>query len=219
DGAIHRAAGSHLVQECRTVAPCDTGEAKLTAGYLLPARYVLHTVGPIVNGPTASANHRESLTSCYVTCLQRILEHNKSNRAKLEARKKKEAKDKSSGGGEDAGRGDSSANGKPAVEEDRGGSDILRLLRHDLEMMEPLIRSVAFPCISTGVYGYPQEDACQVALSVIREWLEDNPNELDRVVFCVFLERDLKIYERLLPSFFPLEGMSLASRNEDDDET
>ncbi|XP_063958099.1 ADP-ribose glycohydrolase MACROD1-like [Lytechinus pictus] len=223
DGAIHRAAGSNLLQECKKLAGCETGEAKLTAGYLLPARYVLHTVGPIVYG-NPSLNHREALTSCYATCLQQILEHNKNNRSKMEAARRKRDAAKGDGKSRDEtdtkekeSKEDASANGRQASEEE-GDSDY-KTLQEDLETAEPLIRSVAFPCISTGVYGYPQEEACRVALGTVRDWLEENHEEMDRIVFCVFLEKDLKIYERLLPTFFPLEGTSPSSRTEEEDET
>ncbi|XP_784605.2 ADP-ribose glycohydrolase MACROD1 [Strongylocentrotus purpuratus] len=223
DGAIHRAAGSNLLQECKKLAGCETGDAKLTAGYLLPSRYVLHTVGPMVYGQPMT-NHREDLTSCYATCLHQILEHNKHNRSKLESAKRKEDAGKGDEGTEDEkddkekeSKEDASANGRQASEEE--GDSNFKTLQEDLETVEPLIRSVAFPCISTGVYGYPQEEASRVALGTVREWLEENPEEVDRIVFCIFLDRDLKVYERLLPTFFPLEGTSPSSRTEEEDET
>lgn len=135
DGAIHSAAGADLLQaECRTLNGCQTGQAKLTGGYRLPARYVCHTVGPI--GEKSSA-----LEQCYINSL-------------------------------------------------------------DLAAKNQL-RSIAFPCISTGLYGYPNESAGHVALNTVRNWLEKNRGQMDRVIFCVFLQKDLDVYRQLLPVYFP----------------
>jgi O-acetyl-ADP-ribose deacetylase (regulator of RNase III) len=132
DGAIHRAAGRELLQECRGLGGCDTGDAKLTQGYRLPAKYVIHTVGPVWGG--GARGEPGLLASCY---------------------------------------------------------------RRSLEVaMERRIRSIAFPSISTGVYGYPKDQAAAVAVSTVRRYL---PVEGDlRVTFCCFSPDDLAIYRGLL---------------------
>ncbi|XP_006901599.1 PREDICTED: O-acetyl-ADP-ribose deacetylase MACROD1 [Elephantulus edwardii] len=143
DGCIHRAAGPLLTDECRTLQSCDTGKAKITCGYRLPAKYVIHTVGPIAHGePTAS--QVAELRSCYQCSLDLLLEHR--------------------------------------------------------------LRSVAFPCISTGVFGYPNEAAAEVVLTTLREWLEQHKDKVDRLVICVFLEKDEDIYRQRLPHYFPVAG-------------
>eukprot|EP00079_Xenopus_tropicalis_P035138 XP_017948909.1 PREDICTED: O-acetyl-ADP-ribose deacetylase MACROD1 isoform X2 [Xenopus tropicalis] len=141
DGCIHRAAGPLLKLECSSLGGCQTGLAKMTCGYLLPAKYVIHTVGPVVQGDLGSAQE-EDLRNCYRNCL--------------------------------------------------------------LTAVEGKLRSVAFPCISTGVFGYPPEAAAEMALSTIREFLEENKDKFDRVIICVFLEKDEEIYLRKLPDYFPL---------------
>lgn len=133
DGAIHRAAGPELLAECRGLGGCVTGEAKITAGYRLPAKYVIHTVGPVWRG--GSRGEPALLASCYRSSLRLAVE--------------------------------------------RG------------------IRSIAFPCISTGVYGYPVDAAAAVAVGTVREFLKENPAEIE-VVFCCFSEGDLEVYQRLL---------------------
>ncbi|VDO01645.1 unnamed protein product [Rodentolepis nana] len=128
DGAIHRAAGNRLYMECKTLGGCPTGSAKITGGYNLPAKYVVHCVGP-KNG------NADSLRSCYKTALNLCTENN--------------------------------------------------------------IKSIAFPCISTGIYGFPNEPAAEIALTTTLEYLEKHP-EIERVIFCCFLDEDYKIYENLL---------------------
>lgn len=141
DGCIHRAAGSLLTDECRTLQNCETGKAKITCGYRLPAKHVIHTVGPIAVGqPTAS--QAAELRSCYLSSLDLLLEHR--------------------------------------------------------------LRSVAFPCISTGVFGYPNEEAAEVVLATLREWLEQHKDKVDRLIICVFLEKDEGIYRERLPHYFPV---------------
>ncbi|KAL2912965.1 O-acetyl-ADP-ribose deacetylase macrod1 [Polyrhizophydium stewartii] len=137
DGAIHRAAGPQLLAECRVLNGCDTGDAKITRGHRLPARHVIHTVGPVSQG----VEKPQELSSCY--------------RTSLDVAK-------------------------------RNG-----------------VRSIAFPCIATGVYGYPNVAAAHVALSTVREWLESNRDHMDLVIFCVFLPVDLRAYTDLAPVYFP----------------
>lgn len=134
DGAIHRAAGPALLEECRTLGGCPTGDAKLTKGYKLPARYVIHTVGPVWHG--GHRGEAELLASCYRRCLVIASEHS--------------------------------------------------------------VRSIAFPAISTGVYGYPFEEAAAIAVATVNEYLDAQPQSLDKVVFCCFLMRDLEVYRKLL---------------------
>ncbi|KAM6404637.1 ADP-ribose glycohydrolase MACROD2 isoform 11-T13 [Pluvialis apricaria] len=142
DGCIHRAAGPCLVAECRNLSGCETGQAKITCGYDLPAKYVIHTVGPIARGHLTDT-HKENLASCYKSSLKLAKENN--------------------------------------------------------------IRSIAFPCISTGIYGFPNEPAAVIALNTIKEWLSKNHNEVDRIIFCVFLEVDYKIFKKKMGEFFPLD--------------
>lgn len=133
DGAIHRAAGPRLLEECRGLGGCATGEARMTGGYALPARHVIHTVGPVWHGGTAG--EPELLRSCYTQSLRLAAE------AGLE--------------------------------------------------------TVAFPAISTGVYGYPKEAACDIAVSAADDWLA--AYELPRTVtFCCFGAADAELYRERL---------------------
>ena len=137
DGAIHRAAGPGLAQECCRLGGCPTGEARLTEAYDLPARFVIHAVGPVYQG--GGAGEASLLRSAY---------------------------------------------------------------RSSLELaVQASVESMAFPCISTGIYGYPQRAACEIAVSAVHDWLEthDLPHT---VVFCCYLEQDAALYsarvERLI---------------------
>lgn len=133
DGAIHRAAGPELLQECRGLGGCPTGEARITKGYNLPAKYVIHTVGPIWRG--GQRGEDELLASCY---------------------------------------------------------------RHSLALaVEHALKTVAFPCISTGVYGFPYERAAKIAVSEVTQFLEQS-QAIDKVIFVCFLRRDYAIYSKIL---------------------
>lgn len=132
-GAIHHAAGPELSQECKLIGGCRPGDAKLTKGYRLPARYVIHTVGPVWHG--GQSGEPALLASCY--------------RRSIEV---------------------AAANG---------------------------IASLAFPSISTGIYGYPVDQAARVAVDTVRRSLAEFP-AVREVIFCCFSGEDLLVYERLL---------------------
>jgi O-acetyl-ADP-ribose deacetylase (regulator of RNase III) len=129
DGAIHRAAGPELLAECRTIGGCPTGQARMTAGYGLPARHVIHTVGPVYRD--GHHGEPEALRSCYRESL-RLAE--------------------------------------------KGG-----------------LESVAFPCISTGVYGFPKDQACEIAVGEVTAWMADRALPA-RVIFCCFDAEDARLY-------------------------
>jgi len=133
DGAIHRAAGPRLLEECRKLGGCSTGEARITKGYNLPAKWVIHTVGPVWHG--GQRGEDELLASCYRNSL--------------------------------------------ALAE-----------KHD-------IRTIAFPCISTGAYEFPYERAASIAVKEVRKYLEGSTS-VEKVVFVCFLKRDNERYARLL---------------------
>ncbi|XP_054849285.1 ADP-ribose glycohydrolase MACROD1 isoform X2 [Eublepharis macularius] len=141
DGCIHRAAGHLLKEECRTLNGCETGKAKISCGYRLPAKNVIHTVGPIAQGEP-SATQEAELSNCYKNSLKLAVENK--------------------------------------------------------------LRTVAFPCISTGVFGYPNEAAAKVVLNTLRQWLEENKEKVDRIILCVFLDTDEMIYKEKLPEIFPI---------------
>ena len=138
DNVIHSAAGLQLREECASIMRAQgheepTGQAKITKGYNLPAKHVLHTVGPIIEGPLTEKD-RELLASCYRSCLK-------------------------------------------LAEENR-------------------LKSVAFCCISTGVFRFPKEEAARIAVSTVRGYLEKGT--IEKVIFCVHGEENLRIYQNLL---------------------
>lgn len=130
DGAIHRAAGPELLEECRTLDGCPVGEARITKGYNLPAKWIIHTVGPVWNG--GERGEAALLANCYHNSLELALKHN--------------------------------------------------------------IHTIAFPGISTGVYGYPKEEAATIAIKIMHEY----ELEFEEIIACCFSQGDEQIYEEKL---------------------
>ena len=133
DGAIHRAAGPGLLEACRDLNGCQTGEAKITGGFNLPARYVIHTVGPVWSG--GSRNEPQLLRQCYLKSLEVSSTHQ--------------------------------------------------------------LKTIAFPNISTGVYGFPKQQAAEIAIEAVQSFLED-PGTLEEVLFVVFDEENHLLYNKFL---------------------
>lgn len=138
DGAIHRVAGEELLYECSKLGGCETGEAKITGGYELPARHVIHTVGPFYGNHDGQED--ELLAKCYRNSLQLAREN-------------------------------------------------------DLE-------SIAFPCISTGAYLFPEERAAQIAIKTVLDYLERVPIFFEKIIFVAFNESSYNIYRKLLDNKF-----------------
>jgi len=133
DGAIHKAAGPNLLEECKTLYGCGTGNAKITNGYNLPAKYVIHAVGPVWHG--GISDESEKLASCYRRSIEVADENN--------------------------------------------------------------VKTIAFPNISTGVYGYPKEEAAEIAIKTVMDSLNEHPG-IETVIFCAFDDDNYKIYKNLL---------------------
>jgi O-acetyl-ADP-ribose deacetylase (regulator of RNase III) len=139
DGAIHRAAGRGLLRECETLDGCDTGDAKITDGYELPCKKVIHTVGPVYWRTKRHGKHTSLLQSCYRRSLDLAAENG--------------------------------------------------------------CKSIAFSALSTGVYGYPSDEAAATAIGEVKKWLDTDSkaDKLDHIVFCNFMEKDEDAYYEWLP--------------------
>lgn len=140
DGAIHRAAGPELLDECETLDGCDTGDAKITDAYDLPCEKVIHAVGPVYRSRKDEGTHTQLLQSCYTRSLDLATEHG--------------------------------------------------------------CASIAFSALSTGIYGYPSEEAAETAIAAVKGWLdadEERSSKMERIIFCSFMEKDEKAYEKFIP--------------------
>ena len=137
DGAIHSAAGPELLAECRAIGGCPTGEARITRGYRMPARWVIHTVGPVWQG--GHSLEAELLAGCYVSSLTRAREHG--------------------------------------------------------------IKTIAFPAVSAGVYGFPMERAARIAITVTKRFLDDGDMP-EKVAFVCFSQRAEDIYQQAMAEVF-----------------
>ncbi|KAF2752867.1 A1pp-domain-containing protein [Pseudovirgaria hyperparasitica] len=142
DGAIHRAAGPELYDECELLDGCVTGSAKITKGYRLPAKHVIHAVGPVYQSTKRQGKHTSLLQGCYRTSLELAVDNK--------------------------------------------------------------LKSIAFSALSTGVYGYPSDEAAETAIGEVRKFLDSGKGDsLERIVFCNFTEKDEKAYFDMIPKFFP----------------
>lgn len=141
DGAIHRVAGAQLLEECRLLGGCQTGEAKITKGYKLQANFIIHTVGPFYGQENGC--EEELLASCYFNSLN-IAKENK-------------------------------------------------------------IKTIAFPCISTGVFRFPQDKAAWVALKTIKNFINDYPNVFEEIIFVTHSKLDFEIYKSIVEQREPVK--------------
>ncbi|KAG8835264.1 hypothetical protein FRC17_004571 [Serendipita sp. 399] len=157
DGAIHSAAGPGLLKECRTLGGADTGEAKITKGYDLPSKHIIHAVGPIYSNSQRDIKAAQ-LSACYSNSLSIAIEND--------------------------------------------------------------LTSIAFCSISTGIYGYPIEDATHIALETTRTFLEEKADakKLERVIFVVWSNKDKDVYEHLIPQYFPETDVIEAPESQDENE-
>lgn len=137
DGAIHRAGGPELTKECGSLGGCETGEAKISKGYNLPASYVIHTVGPVYG--QEKGKERELLASCYEESLKLAEEYG--------------------------------------------------------------LKSIAFPAISTGVFGYPKKEAFQVAIETVKYYLKTRGNYFSKIIFVVFTSEDERLCKEVLDRY------------------
>ena len=138
NGAIHSAAGPELLKECESLGGCRTGQAKITKGYNLPAKYVIHTVGPVYG--SGDGNEDEQLADCYRNSLNLVLEHN--------------------------------------------------------------LATIAFANISTGIFRYPKDEAVEIAVNTVWQWVKDHPYyNLKKITFVCFTKTDYKIYKNYLDKF------------------
>lgn len=133
DGAIHRAAGPGLLEECRKIGGCPTGEARITKGYNLPAKFVIHTVGPVYHD--GSHGEAQKLACCYRNSLELAAQNG--------------------------------------------------------------CKTIAFPNISTGVYGYPKTEASQIAVREVERFISEN-NSIEKVIFCCFDHDNYELYKHLI---------------------
>jgi O-acetyl-ADP-ribose deacetylase len=134
DGAIHFSAGPKLLEECETLGGCNTGEAKITKGYDLPAKYIIHTVGPVYG--QENGKDKELLANCYYNSLLLAKEYN--------------------------------------------------------------LKTIAFPCISTGVFGYPKDEAALIAIKTVKDFINNNPDVLEEIIFVTFDKLNFNIYSKFL---------------------